>query len=384
MAVLQFMPWCHLDREYHVGEIALIPFDRDGPISGLDAPTSTWVRLILRSYRTISGFPVSHAALVRPPSKDLLADLSDEERSQVHELVQLAVFSGLANRAHFDALGNYCNADCLQLYTQQFRDEPTRGLLITRRLGGEAYLSLPLAELAHSMPPHVPQKEFKLDEGLLAALADHRARADSDEWGRWQNALTCFNRASTDDGNSMYQNEWVLLCSAFEHILKAKTDYDDVAERFVATIQAPKTILAIASTRRNERWQDRGRPLIQEWMREFYRIRGDFAHGRLATRQPLCWEPAEHIVLAAIAFPLLVRSMLQTAVGYTLTDEDLSQLSVFERLTEAQLLRIHRREDATDRPKGYWILAEEREKLQRERLAERIRVTLNAGRKSEA
>lgn len=378
MPLLQFMPWCHLDTQYRVGDVVLTPFHRDGPIAGLAAPATAWVRLILRSYRTISGFPVSHAALVGLADKELLTDLSDDERAITHELVQLAAFSGLANRAYFDAWGNYCNADCFRLYAQSFADEPTHGLVITRRLGGQGYNSISLAELTHSMPAHVPRQECKLDERLLVALSDHRAAADPDEWARWQNAITCFNLANTDDSTSMYQNEWVLLCSAFEHILDARSDYEDVAERFVNAICCQKTIMAMTAARKADRWQDRGRPLIQEWMREFYRIRGDYAHGRLATRQPSCWQPIEHIVLGCIAFPLLVRSLLVTAGRYAFSDEDLSQLAVFQQLVDLPFLEIEQRDDATDRPRGFWILENGRWRLWTQRFAERIQARLQA------
>ena len=75
-------------------------------------------------------------------------------------------------------------------------------------------------------------------------------------------------------------------------------------------------------------------------MREFYRVRGDFAHGRLRTRQPLTWNPLEHLVLATIAFPLVVKSLLAKTKGYRFTTEDLAQIDSFERLADtADFLR---------------------------------------------
>jgi hypothetical protein len=65
-------------------------------------------------------------------------------------------------------------------------------------------------------------------------------------------------------------------------------------------------------------------------MKEFYRIRGDFAHGRLNTQQPSVWTPHEHLLLATIAFPLLVKALLARLGRYQLSDEDQVQRNALE------------------------------------------------------
>ena len=57
---------------------------------------------------------------------------------------------------------------------------------------------------------------------------------------------------------------------------------------------------------------------------------GDFAHGRLTTRQPMVWNATEHLALAAIAFPFVVRCLLQRAGAYTLTRDDIAAIETFE------------------------------------------------------
>jgi hypothetical protein len=69
-------------------------------------------------------------------------------------------------------------------------------------------------------------------------------------------------------------------------------------------------------------------------MREFYRIRGNFAHGKLDTQQPAAWNPLEHLVLATIAFPLLVKSLLNKACECKLANDDRTQIDVFENLAD--------------------------------------------------
>jgi hypothetical protein len=69
-------------------------------------------------------------------------------------------------------------------------------------------------------------------------------------------------------------------------------------------------------------------------MSEFYRIRGDFAHGKLQTGQPLVWTQWEHLVLASISFPLCMKALLQQKGHYSLTEDDQAQTDAFESLAD--------------------------------------------------
>lgn len=95
-----------------------------------------------------------------------------------------------------------------------------------------------------------------------------------------------------------------------------------------------KPLLAGKAQRRIDRWKDPAAPVRFEWLKEFYRVRGDFAHGRLTTRQPMAWSALEHLTLAAIAFPLLVRCLLQGAGAYALTRDDVAAVEVFESFAD--------------------------------------------------
>jgi hypothetical protein len=121
-------------------------------------------------------------------------------------------------------------------------------------------------------------------------------------------------------------------------MLAAKSDYLDVAERFFNVVVPSTPLLVGSAKRRSARWPQLDKPLRYEWMKEFYRIRGDFAHGRLTTKQPAVWNPLEHVVLATIAFPLLVRCLLQREGKYVLTDEDRTQIDAFESLADEEFL----------------------------------------------
>jgi hypothetical protein len=329
MAAIAFMPWCRIDRSYDLQDLSIIRFDRARPVEGIDDALRENVQKILSTYKDIKGSPVAKAALLVLKNKQILDDLNDEERDLLYEHVEIIRFGGIANREYFDPIAPYCNSDCFTCYVQRFTT-PDFTALSSRRREGSTQSLWPIADISISVPPHCSTvQNVVIDERFITSLLVHR-RNQPDEWTRWLNAISCFNQANTDAENFRHQVEWVLLCSAFEHLLDAESKAIDVANRFTNLFVPSETRLVRNATRRSARWREEGQPLRFEWMREFYRLRGDFAHGQLETRQDMVWSLGEHLVLATIAFPLLVKVLLQKAGEYTLTDDDLSQVNAFE------------------------------------------------------
>lgn len=339
MSLLQFMPWCPINQTHHAGEISIIPFDRDGQSDDLDELTTCQIRAILSSYKNIEGHPVEQVALIKYGDKPILADLNEDEIEITRECVDLVCFSGLANREYFNQLGTYCNTDCFILYGQRFGDNPSFMGLTSRRREGRNIDGRTLAETTFTIPVHASViGEVNLEEKLLLSLINYRNSSLNNDWSRWQNAISCFNQANTDNDTVRYQVEWVLLCSAFEHLLTAKSEAKDVSQKF-ADIFMPDLSLPVGKAKRkSNKWQNPDCHLRYEWIKEFYRIRGDFAHGKLKTRQPTTWGPLEHLVLATISFPLLVRVLLSKKGHYTLTNDDQAQMDAFEKIADEDFL----------------------------------------------
>src|ERR1041384_2296579 len=208
-------------------------------------------------------------------------------------------------------------------------------VLTTRRRDGSLLNAWPIGSIAITVPLHCqPIHEVRIDAELVAALVAHRTDCGDAVLSRWQNAISCFNQANTDSDTFRYQTEWVLLCSAFEHLLDARPKAVDVATRRSRVPVSGKETLARNAMRRRPNWKDGDRPVRDEWMQEFYRVRGDSAHGQLNTRQPMSWTASKHLLLASIAFPLLVRALLADHGVYQFSREDQVQSNAFESLAD--------------------------------------------------
>ena len=334
MSMLMFLPWCPIEERHELGPIAILPFRRHETIEELPEAAQCHVNGILAMYKNTEGRPVARAGLVSYREKSPISGLTDDEIDVAQEFVALACFSGLAHREYFNTLGAYCNSDSFRFTIQKF-DKADFTTLVTRRREGRTLNALPMDEVAITIPVHCGSiQTVSLDRELLQALVVRRTDADADDWARWQNAIASFNQANTDSDTVSHQVEWVHLCGAFEHLLGAKPNAKDVAQRFSDAMEPAEDLPASSATRRSDRWQRVDRPLRYEWMREFYRIRGDFAHGTPDTRQPVVWKPLEHLVLASTAFPLLVRTLLANEGTYTPTHEDQAQIDCFEKFAD--------------------------------------------------
>lgn len=339
MPTLHFMPWCRIDKRILVGEIEAFPFRVGSTLEDLDASTADQIKAILATYRDLEGNPIDRCALIRYSDKSVVADLAPVEIEVMHDLIEILCFSSLAARELFNQTGPYSNTARFTFYGQRFGGESGFTAITSRRRDGRTLSGRWLRETQITVPIHVATVDrVKTDEGLLSAILTYRQKASPKEWAGWQNAVSCFNQANTDDDGMRYQMEWTLLAGAFERILDAKANAEDVASKFASTVVPRTTLTVDAAKRKPVKSKDLGAPVRYEWMREFYRIRGDFAHGRLDSSQTVTWSPLEHLVLASIGFPLLVRATLVRAGLYAFTDDDFAALDSFEPLADADFL----------------------------------------------
>jgi hypothetical protein len=74
--------------------------------------------------------------------------------------------------------------------------------------------------------------------------------------------------------------------------------------------------------------------MLRIWAKEFYRLRNPYAHGRLSSSIRADWNWQTHLLLGAIAFPLVVKALLADSGFYQSTDTDLAELAAFGQVTE--------------------------------------------------
>jgi hypothetical protein len=310
-----------LERAFSAGGVTLLPIDLSDPPAQLDDETIRSVRSVLSDFIGITGQPVEKFAVVSLHNHILLDYLVDPaDAAAIRDYVDIACLSALSDREFLGRAEPYCNSDCFLLYERRF-DSVTgvRAPMFRRRD------NTPFGPAAGpAMRVHVPLNaavvpRVSLDESFFGALASFRqivvTSPDSERWIAWQEAIYCFNQANTDNESMSEHLEWVLMSSALERILRAPGNSDAIAKRFIEAIAPKSPILYFDLT------------LLRDWVREFYRLRGDFAHGRIQSRIPRRWESWHHLLFGAIAFPLLTKALLENEKSYVFTENDHCQLA---------------------------------------------------------
>jgi hypothetical protein len=98
MPMLLFMPWCTLDKTYNLGEIEILPFEREALFAECDEDVVKDLSKLLGAYKTIQGESVRRLTVVRYKGKSPIDELDDDQIGVAYDLLTLATFSSLATR----------------------------------------------------------------------------------------------------------------------------------------------------------------------------------------------------------------------------------------------------------------------------------------------
>ncbi len=323
MPTLNFMPWCRLDREYRVGAVALIPYSREHPPVDLDPDHTRAVNTILADFIYVNGRPIDRCTLITLENRLLIEGWDNPNAFETtYGHAQMACLSSLEGRDYFGSAEPYSNAECFALYSRQYREGRAVAAPIFRRD------STPLGLAGPALRVHIPAQaiavpKLPFNEPLYRALTALRRRwldaGRTGDWAIWAESIYSFNLANTDQESFGRDLEWVLMCSAMQRLLGARSSAADTASKLAAALTSDGSLGPSASE------------TVQDWAKEFYRLRNDFAHGKLRTRQPRMWHQPYHLLLAAIVFPLLVKKLLEREAFYQSTETDRVEVAAFVR-----------------------------------------------------
>lgn len=350
MPALAFFPWFAIEEETTIGDFELLPYERGQKPFASNAGDQDSADSILGHYFSHRKRQISSATIVKLKDREVFDSPTEDERNALFSFSQLIAFGGLARREFFSQFGNYCNSGHFQLVLQHFRQPETGVLLTTRRRDGTS-------DQFHTAyrkdtPEHVQLGlvPIVLDLPLLRALLDVQGRGNN--WPDFAESILSFNLANSDSSDVHEVIEAVLLVSAHERLLGCNHGKeDDLATGLVRCLSPPKSINALHCARlapviQSGRFPARAETVREVWVRDFFRLRGDLAHGKVQQpRYPAVWSLKEHLLLGSFVFPLIVRSMLVKEGFYSLTKEDQIALRAFEKLACAKLFAQDETED---------------------------------------
>jgi hypothetical protein len=368
LPLLNLLPWCRLDREYTIGEILLRPYSIGNEVPGIDDSARRHVELIVGAYRDIEGKAFGHPSIAVWTSQSPLQDLSAEQEETLTEMVTVACFASLACRDLASAGGKYSNSTRFNLYRNRFERLGDFTSLVYRHRDGSVRDSRSLSDLTFTSPVQVStHSDITIDEPLVQGIVRFRDQSAEADWNRLFNALTWFNFGNSDSETVSVHMEFVAHASAIQELLGSDGDERAFAGAVAPALSPTIDLPAARSTRDEGFWSESTKPLRFEWARELYRVRNQFAHGRLVARRQHGWSADEHLTLAAIAFPLLVKQHLERHGCYSLDSLERGAIRGFERLLDTRFLDRPGPDSEDQRYPWNKIVADESLKLALER-----------------
>ena len=200
-----------------------------------------------------------------------------------------------------------------------------------------------------------------MDEAFLKALDAANASSTSKTIEALKTALPYVELANTDDDLMNEPPEAILMASAFEQLLEGEASAYTLGVNFGELFKAYGTVsVADALKVRPHIRIDTSTPeraaaqpkwwTHRKWMEELYDVRNKSAHEGVADGKKRGWSTFEHLVIAAFAFPLAVKVLLQKEGSYKLSSGDKTRCKSVDKLLNAD--HWNRKEHE---PRSQWV-----------------------------
>jgi hypothetical protein len=243
----------------------------------------------LAPYRVSGKYPIRECTVLCLSDRPPIAIASEDEWGSLFPLVDALTFAALANRRFFGH--DYWNKDDLTFVVQGVQERGRGTLLDVRRRDGTTRVHVTRDAHIVVQPRHVLSRRVEIDPALLSAatsamLGDER---------NLQEALISFNAANSDSPDVARETELVLMNGALERLFQIDVGKEHaLVGAFMAHITpteslAPVDVHRIVATHAFRQRFDNVSTVRECWVRDFYRLRNDHAHGRRHASYPSCW-----------------------------------------------------------------------------------------------
>ena len=342
MSMLVFFPWLKMSGQGEIANLRLMEYKRGELPAGSGTPLQQEIDSILEPYRAHGHRPIDSATILVVGESGLTRDLAEEEIHAVFAFAELLAFAGLATRQFFSQDG-YSNRDLFQVVVQRYSEAKGGAAFTYRRRDGSATNFVARDVLEIQRPGHI-QSPIKaaVDIPLLNALVQAQGELDQELWNAYFEAIVNYGIANRDSPDLTLQTEVVLMVGAFERLFDLRGGRaHDLAQNFTAALQPAEEIPAEACARfsdpETQAFLQKHHTVRNAWIRDFYALRNNLAHGMIAPGYRSRWSLKEHLLLASYIFPLVVKGKLCRDGLYTLTDRDQDDIDMIEQLACVEL-----------------------------------------------
>jgi hypothetical protein len=209
-----------------------------------------------------------------------------------------------------------------------------------RRGGGLQIGGLRFKDVIFQRPPQIEGTGcHTINECLLRALEKAR-RSKASAAGAIDSSLEVFLLANAETPELDWGSCIMLSAIAFERLLEPSNGSAQALASAFADYWEPFSRLPIAKAKRikpDERYvsEQNEWPLHRKWMKELYEARSAAAHQGRRSEFSQNWSEWQHLVIAAFAYPLIVKLRLAEDGFYSPSDRELGAYEAFDQLLDS-------------------------------------------------
>jgi hypothetical protein len=240
-------------------------------------------------------------------------------------------------------LSPHLNASMFQLVGQGIGGGSDRlSLRIPRRGSGLMIGGLKFSDVRFQEPMQIEGTECKSINMRLAKALGRARKTNSPAWKPIASSLELFLLGHAETPELGWDSCVMLSAMAFERLLEPQqTTAQGTAQAFAA-LWAPHTSKTIDTARRirpdhkpsiardQQDW-----PLHRKWVKELYEARSSLAHRGKRPEFSRNWTDAQHLVIAAFAYPIAVKLRLAADGLYHLGDRELGACDALDHLLDS-------------------------------------------------
>ena len=341
MGMLAFFPWLRRDEPIRLGSFHLFLYAPGQPLpEGVESLVSpNDLRRLLSPYRVHVQNRLGLVCLLQYGGKPIGTPLQDEERAEIFAVARHLAVVGLATR-RFDGspLGSYSASGHYQVIIQAFPEPFSGSATVThRRKDGTTRLLISANAHVFNIPEHLIHKARpELDMRLLGALARLRVEVGDELRAHYDASITQFLMANSDSPDVPLDAESISTYAAIERVVNAEQSLKSFRAKVRQALGVVDDV-PVSSRFRDElggKAQNVEGPVLREWLRHLYMLRGNAGHGHSVEKVSSSWSQQDHLMAGAFVYPLALKCCLHRQGLYALSGQDCADIVGLEQLLD--------------------------------------------------
>ncbi len=336
------LPWLKLGCDLRISKYLFLKWPRQDDKFGEFTQS---LNGICGMYKYIDGQVESPQTIMMDSSLALFERVEGEERQAFQEAVTILTAALIGENEFFTGFGNYVNSSLTELHFQNFSiGEDWVAFTSYKRDGYTTDMGYEFNEVTISTPPGCRTRTGckGIDQAWLDTLGKTLEKSTPLDRLVIEGA-DLFRQSSTDSPSVLPATEIVMLANAFDRLFpdangkhrlskavsRELADWLDIQDKDSHRLSSK----GIVPSEIYSDYSEEG-DLVRFWIFELYALRNDYVHGNDSMRHKWAWLPAEHLLMGAYIFPLLLKVLMSKEKRYELSQEDVYKLYAIDDLLD--------------------------------------------------